>query len=47
LGRPGSRWLEEVNIDARRMEIRMLWPKALDREEWRKLLMEAKTQHEM
>jgi hypothetical protein len=41
--RPRSRWLDEVNTDARRMGITMWWRKALDREEWRKLLMEAKT----
>jgi hypothetical protein len=41
--RPRSRWLDEVNTDARRMGIRMWWRKALDRKEWRKLLMEAKT----
>jgi hypothetical protein len=43
VGRPRSRWLDEVNADTRRMGIRMWWRKALDREEWRKLLMEAKT----
>jgi hypothetical protein len=43
VGRPRSRWLDEVNTDARRMGIRMWWRKALDREEWRKLLMEAKS----
>jgi hypothetical protein len=43
VGRPRSRWLDGVNTDARRMGIRMWWRKALDRGEWRKLLMEAKT----
>jgi hypothetical protein len=41
--RPRSRWLDEVNTDARRMGIRMWCRKASNREEWRKLLMEAKT----
>jgi hypothetical protein len=35
--------VDEVNTDARRMGIRTSWRKALEREEWRKLLMEAKT----
>jgi hypothetical protein len=35
-------WLDEVNTDARRMGIRMWRRRALDRGEWRKLLMEAK-----
>jgi hypothetical protein len=43
VGRPISRWLDEVNTDVRRKGIRMWWRKALEREEWRKLLMEAKT----
>jgi hypothetical protein len=43
VGRSRSRWLDEVNTDARRMVIRMWWRKALDTEEWRKLLMQAKT----
>jgi hypothetical protein len=43
VGRPRSRWLNEINTDARRMGIRLWWRKASDREEWRKLLMEAKT----
>jgi (p)ppGpp synthase/HD superfamily hydrolase len=41
--RPRSRWLDKVNTDARRMGIRIWCRKALDREEWRKLLMESKT----
>jgi hypothetical protein len=44
VGRPRSRWLDEVNTDAWRMGIRMWWRKALNREERRKLLMEAKTE---
>jgi hypothetical protein len=47
VGRPRSRWLDEFNTDARRIGIRMSWRKALDREEWRKLLMEAKTLFEL
>jgi hypothetical protein len=42
VGRPRSRWLEEVNTHGRRM----WWRKDLHREERRKLLMEAKTLHE-
>jgi hypothetical protein len=43
VGRPRSRRLDEVNTDARRKGIRTWWRKALEREEWRKLLMEAMT----
>jgi hypothetical protein len=35
--------MDEVNTDARRMGKRMWWGQALYREEWRKLLVEAKT----
>jgi hypothetical protein len=47
VGRPRSRWLDEVYTDARRMGIRMWWRKALEREEWWKHLIEAKTMHEL
>jgi hypothetical protein len=47
VGRPRSRWLDEVNTYARKMGIRMWWGKVLGREEWRKLLMEANTLLEM
>jgi (p)ppGpp synthase/HD superfamily hydrolase len=47
VGRPRSRWLDEVNTDDRRTGIRMWLRKASDREEWRKLLMEAKSVHEL
>jgi hypothetical protein len=43
VGRPISRWLDEVNTDVRRMGIRMWWRKASGREEWRNLVIEAKT----
>jgi hypothetical protein len=43
VGRPRSRWQDEVNTDARIM----WWRKTLDREEWRKLLMETKTLPEL
>jgi hypothetical protein len=43
VGRPRSRWLDEVNTDARRMGIRMWRRRASDIEEWRKLLMEVNT----
>jgi hypothetical protein len=43
VGRPRSRWLDDVNTDARRMGIRMWRRKASDIEEWRKLLTEANT----
>jgi hypothetical protein len=41
VGSPGSRWLDEVNTDARSMGIRIWWRKALGREEWRGLVVEA------
>jgi hypothetical protein len=47
VGRPQSRWLDKVNTDARRMGIRMRWTRALDRGEWRTLLMEAKILQEL
>jgi hypothetical protein len=43
VGRPRSRWLDEVNTDSRRIGIRMRWINAVDREERKKFLIEAKT----
>lgn len=47
MGRPTSRWLDEVNREARKLKIRMQWRRALHREDCRKLLVEAKTVHEL
>jgi hypothetical protein len=43
VGRPRTRWLDEVNSDARETGIRRWWPRVLDKGEWRRLLKEAKT----
>jgi hypothetical protein len=42
VGRPRARWLDEVNKDVRKIGIRRQWARALDREEWRTLVEEAK-----
>jgi hypothetical protein len=43
VGRPRARWRDEVGKDARMLELRSWWATAMNREEWRKLLSEAKT----
>jgi hypothetical protein len=42
VGSSVSRWFEEVNNDARELEIRMWWKRALVTEKWRKLVLEPK-----
>jgi hypothetical protein len=41
VGRPRARWLDEVNKDARKTEIRNWWSRALNTEEWTTLIVEA------
>jgi hypothetical protein len=43
VGRPRARWRDEVGKDARMLGLRSWWATAMYREEWRKLLKEAKT----
>jgi hypothetical protein len=43
VGRPRDRWRDDVGNDARMLGLRSWWATALNREEWRKLLTEAKT----
>jgi hypothetical protein len=38
---------DEVNSDAREIEIRRWWTRSLDKGEWRRLLKEAKTLKEL
>ena len=40
VGRPQSRWPYEVNGDAWKPGIILSWIRALDRETWRKILLE-------
>jgi hypothetical protein len=42
VGRPRARWRDEVGKDARMPGLRSWWATAMKREEWRKLLKEAK-----
>jgi hypothetical protein len=47
VGRPRARWRDDVGKTARMLGIRSWWATAVNREEWRKLLKEAKTLHEL
>jgi hypothetical protein len=47
VGRPRARWRDEVGKDARMLGLRSWWATAMNREEWRKLLKEAKTLYEL
>jgi hypothetical protein len=47
VGRPHARWRDDVGKDARILGIRSWWATAMNREEWRKLLKEAKTVYEL
>jgi hypothetical protein len=47
VGRPLARWRDEAGKDARMLELRSWWATAMNREEWRKLLKEAKTLYEL
>jgi hypothetical protein len=40
VGRPRTRWRDDVGKDARMLGIRRQWATAMNREEWRKLLYE-------
>jgi hypothetical protein len=46
VGRPRAGWRYEVGKDARMLGLRSWWATATNREEWRKLLREAKTLYE-
>jgi hypothetical protein len=47
VGRPGTRWRDDVGKDVRMLGIRSWWATAMNREEWRKFLNEAKTLYEL
>jgi hypothetical protein len=47
MGRPRARWRDEVGMEAGMLELRSWWTTAMNREEWRKLLREAKTLYEL
>ena len=42
VGRPRSRWRDEVEKNARMLEVRSWWAKYMNREEWKKCLKEVK-----
>jgi hypothetical protein len=46
-GRPKARLREEVGKDVRMLGIRSWWSTAMNREEWRRLLREARTLTEL
>jgi hypothetical protein len=43
VGRPRARWRDEVGKDARMLGLGRWWATAMNREEWRELLKEAKS----
>jgi hypothetical protein len=45
--RPHAMWRDEVVKDARMLGLRSWWAAVMNREEWRKLLKEAKTLYEL
>ena len=45
--RPRRRWLQDVEQDMRRMRIRGWKGKVQDRDEWRKIVKEAKTHNSL
>jgi hypothetical protein len=47
VGRPRARLRDDVGKDARLLGIRSWWATAMSREDWRKLLQEAKTFYEL
>jgi hypothetical protein len=47
VGRPRARWRDDVGKDARMLGIRNWWSTAMNREDWRKLLREAKSLYEL
>jgi hypothetical protein len=47
VGRQRTRWRDDVGKDARMLGIRSWWARAMNREEWRKPLREAKTLYEL
>jgi hypothetical protein len=46
-GRPKARWREDVGKEARMLGVRSWWSAAMNREEWRRLLREARTLKEL
>lgn len=44
VGRPKGRWIDGVNGDAKRLGIRNWWTVSMDRQGWRKILEEARSQ---
>jgi hypothetical protein len=47
VGRQRARWRDEVGKDARMLGLKSWWATAMNGEEWRKLLSEAKTLYEL
>jgi hypothetical protein len=47
VGRPCARWRDDVGKDVRMLGLRSWWATAINQEEWRKLLKEAKTLYEL
>jgi hypothetical protein len=47
VGRPRVRWRDEVGEEARMLGLRSWWATAMNREDRRKLLKEAKTVYEL
>ena len=44
VGRPKGRWIDGVNGDTKRLGIRNWWTVSMDRQGWRKILEEARSQ---